>query len=411
VLQVYRLALAVLLLLLGVASFWYLRSHSPTAPVAASIAQAPMVSVINVTPKQIRIPIDLNGMVTASNQVMLAANSAGQITDLSPRLIPGATFQQNEVLLSMDDGMAQRQLSAAQLTLETAKQNLQRLKAEQQIDQALPGLPNVVQVYLGRLQEMQTQIDLAQADLHLAQEQLEQTEIRAPFDGRVQQVMVSAGQRVAPGMELVSFYGTGTARVRLAISDSQLLLMNLPQDPHTPHTTKDKISTNNTSVLLRQNLAGQYRYWQGHLLGIEASLDPNNQMTYLLVNVDQAFDQNIDINNQTNAKSTPNVHLPLLSGQVLEARIMSRAFKNIAVIPRQLLQSGNVVWGVDADNRLYRQTLQVLYTTTDKAYVHGLKSQQNLVSSVMNLAIEGMRVRVQGQNNTDAVSISPTPTL
>lgn len=417
-LQVFRLALAMLLLLMGVASFWYLRTHSPTFPAAAPIAQAPLVSVIKVTPKQQRIPIDLHGMVAASNQVILSADSSGWITYLSPRLLPGASFRENDVLLSVDDAIAQRQLSAAQAKLESAKQSLKRLKAEQLVDQSLPGLPNVTSVYQSRLQEMQAQIDLAETDLQLAQQQLDQTEIRAPFDGRVQRVLVSVGQRIAPGMELVSFYSTQAARVRLAISDSQLLLMDLPRHQSnathnsntankTNATDKTNATQKNGALLLRQNLAGDYRYWQGRLLGVEASLDQNNQMTYLLASVDQAFEQ--DANSQ--AKSAPGANLPLLSGQVLEARIMSRSFKNIAVIPRQLLQSGNVVWGVDADNRLYRQSLKVIYTTTNEAYVSGFKNPQNLVSSVMNLAIEGMRVRVQGQVNSEAVSITPTPAL
>ncbi len=393
--QVFKLGLAGLLLLMGVASFWYLRTHSPAAQAPAPVAQAPLVSTIQVQPQTQSIPIDLHGLVTAASEVVLAAQTNGVVTQLSPRLVAGAAFRRNDILLSVDDREMQRQLSSVQAALLSAQNRLRRLQAEQSVDQALPGLPNVSDAYRSREQEMRTQVELAKADLQLAQQQIESAHIRAPFDGRVQQVLVSVGQRIAPGIELVRFYGTATARVRLAVSDRQLQLLDAARlGDQSPQP-----ASAHTKVLLRQDLAGQYRYWQGRLLGVEANVDPRNQMVYLLVSVDKAFEK------------TQQAEYPLLSGQVLEARINSRLFQDLSRIPRQLVQSGAFVWCVDADNRLYRQAVQVLYTTQNHAYVRGLSATQKLVSSALNLAIEGMSVRVQEMPTTDSLRIKMTPPL
>ncbi len=398
--QVFRLGLAVLLLFMGVASFWYLRSHHPSVQLSTPIAQAPVVSIIAVKPQSQRIPIDLHGVVTAANEVVLAAETNGMVTALSPRLSSGANFKRDELLLSVDDRELQRQLSTARATLQSAEHRLERLQAEKKLDQSLLGLTNVGDAYRNRLQEVHEQIKLATADVELARQRVEHAQILAPFDGRVQQVLVSVGQRIVPGVELVRFYGTTTARVRLAVSDRQLQLMDVPHLQQTNPAT--------SSLILRQDLAGEYRYWQGRLLGIEASLDTRNQMIYLLASVDKAFELSTKVNGMPGSESTL---YPLLSGQVLEARLSSRLIDDVAVIPRQLLQIGNVVWCVDSDNRLYRQTLRVLYTTPDKAYVQGLKVTQNLVSSVMSLAIDGMHVRLHDHAQSNAFSIQVPPPL
>lgn len=382
--QSLRFAVALLLLAVGVFSFWYLRAHPPAVAAPVAVAQLPLVEVMPVQPKTQRIPIELRGLVSAASEVVLAAETQGVVTQLSNRLQAGANFRRGEFLLAVDDRVVQQQLSSAQANRLSLQNRLQRIKAEQSIDQALLA-QDVKSAYQSRLSELQAQLDLANSEVALAQQQLAATRIRAPFDGRVQQVLVSVGQRLAPGVELLRFYGTQSAKVRLAVSDRQLQLLDT--------TPADSRKTPDAPVILRQDLAGQYRYWSGHLLGLEASVDPRNQMAYLQVAVDKPFHPALEMSNTT-----------LLTGQILEARVESRPFHNLSVLPRQYIQSGDFVWCVDAAQRLYRQAVQVVYSSKNLAYVLGLTSAHQVVTTPMNLAIEGMSVRLLGASND-----SPAP--
>ncbi|MFC1738621.1 hypothetical protein ACFL1G_06200, partial [Planctomycetota bacterium] len=71
------------------------------------------------------------------------------------------------------------------------------------------------------------------------------------------------------------------------------------------------------------------------------------------------------------------------------------------VIPRDALRQGNRVWVVN-DGSLLVQPLKVARADTDFAYVtDGIKDGTLIVVSSMDLATEGMKVRVQqGQPQT-----------
>lgn len=73
-----------------------------------------------------------------------------------------------------------------------------------------------------RLDQMQAREDKAQANLEQAQVNVTRGVLKAPFNGRVAEVTVSEGNRVAVGGQLLSFYGLDSLELRAQIPVGQL---------------------------------------------------------------------------------------------------------------------------------------------------------------------------------------------
>ena len=73
-----------------------------------------------------------------------------------------------------------------------------------------------------RLEQMQARLDRAQALAARAQLDLDRGTIRAPFAGRVAEVRVAPGDRVAPGETVLSLYDTDALEIRATVMSSHV---------------------------------------------------------------------------------------------------------------------------------------------------------------------------------------------
>lgn len=125
--------------------------------------------------------------------------------------------------------VAQKQIERAQFNADLARQTLERLEpllvkgyvTGQQVDQArttfndaLVSLDQALQQsegasqVIGTLDTRQAQVETAQATVALAQRDLDNTTIRAPFDGRIVGLVMPAGEYVITGQAVFSLIDT-----------------------------------------------------------------------------------------------------------------------------------------------------------------------------------------------------------
>ncbi|MEP0202428.1 MAG: efflux RND transporter periplasmic adaptor subunit [Halioglobus sp.] len=134
-----------------------------------------------------------------------------------------------EVLAHMEDlhaltrSKAQRlkTLNSKQLIateqLENTLQEVARQSIELSRQQAL------VDNHSNRLASAEAAVERASAALENQRLNLARTDVRAPFDGRVSKMLVSPGDRVRPGQELVSVYDTSAMQVRVPIPTDAIM--------------------------------------------------------------------------------------------------------------------------------------------------------------------------------------------
>ena len=86
---------------------------------------------------------------------------------------------------------------------------------------------------------------------------------------------------------------------------------------------------------------------------------------------------------------------PLLPGLFAEVLIQGKTLDDAVAIPRDAIREGNRIWLVN-DNLLRIQSLEVVRADKDFAYVViGVPDKTNIVTSSLDVAIDGMKVRTE----------------
>ena len=144
--------------------------------------------------------ITANGYVVARTKASVAAKVAGQLAYLG--VSEGSRLRRGEVLARIESGdqqaalaLAQAALAQAQASLEQGRRDLeraQRLATEQVLSPA--DLENT----RTRVDVLGAQLGQARAQVQLAEVGLENTRVRAPFDGTVLRKDAEVGEIVAP---------------------------------------------------------------------------------------------------------------------------------------------------------------------------------------------------------------------
>lgn len=109
----------------------------------------------------------------------------------------------------------QRQLIATE-QMENTLQEVARQGIELARQQSL------VDKHPQRLASARSEVERARARADNQRLNLERTEIRAPFDGRVSRLLTAPGDRVGVGSDLVALYDTGALQVRAALPSDRL---------------------------------------------------------------------------------------------------------------------------------------------------------------------------------------------
>tara|TARA_R110000868_G_scaffold2321_2_gene17232 strand:+ start:35620 stop:36684 length:1065 start_codon:yes stop_codon:yes gene_type:complete len=141
--------------------------------------------------------------VVARNDARIAAEASGRITSIAE---PGDVIEAGGLIAQMDDRQARIQLDEARARLARATANGDYQNAEAT---RFEGLANNGTVPPTRLREVELARDLAVQDVREARSavsraelELERTQIRSPFGGRVVERLIQVGELSAPGRDI-----------------------------------------------------------------------------------------------------------------------------------------------------------------------------------------------------------------
>lgn len=349
----------------------------PKAEKHAVTIKEPLVSVTTVGGQSIKIPVFTRGTVTPGTEIPLVSEVSGPVTFVSENFARGGFFKKGEILIKVDPVEYEVTLKKADATVAQALQLLEQANAEKRVRSAVKGVTNELGRFEYQYDQAKAQYDAARAELEAVNLQKKKTIIYAPFDGRVRVGSVNPGQYLRPGIQLGLIYAVNAAEVRLPLSDSQLALVNVPFRFGTD-------GTDGPTVTLVGDYGGKKFYWQGQVVRAESGVDEFNRLLYVIAQIPDPYA--IDV-------AQPD-RPPLTAGNFVEATIDGRFYENIFLVPRRALRSGSMVWTVDADSRLKRKQVDILYKGKDVVYVKGgLTNGDNVVLSQLDVAVDGMKVR------------------
>ncbi|MDI9409095.1 MAG: efflux RND transporter periplasmic adaptor subunit [Candidatus Pacebacteria bacterium] len=173
--------------------------------------QMPAAQVVVAAVESSSIARNLSGIgsVQAIQQVVIASEIGGKITKIY--FEAGSFVEAGTPLIQIDDAQQQAQLMGLTAQLRVAKLNLQRNKA----------LAENNFISQATVDNLQTQVDTAQANLDGVQAVIDQKLIRAPFNGQLGVRKVDLGQFVAAGTAMVSLTNLSSVYINFTLPEQE----------------------------------------------------------------------------------------------------------------------------------------------------------------------------------------------
>lgn len=200
-------------------------SPAPTSAPASGAAPTP-VEIIVVQPTAVQETLQTVGSLRSSQSVMLRPEVAGRIAHIG--FDDGQPVTRGQVLIALDASLQEAEVAKAQAELNLAQSNLKRTE-----DLASKNFVS------GSAQDSaQSNVQMLEANLKLAQVRLAKMRILAPFDGVAGIRNVSVGDFVRDGADLVNIEDVSTLKVDFRLPERNFAQVRVGQ---TVHVTADAL--------------------------------------------------------------------------------------------------------------------------------------------------------------------------
>lgn len=214
--------------------------------VTAQNQTKPTVKIQVVQPEVFSEIVRLSGSLVARESVQLVAEAAGRIAYLD--LQEGQRVKAGQLLLSLNNDDLKAQLAKQKAILEELETRLVRQKA----------LLKSEAISQQAFDQIDLEFKSVSADITLIKAQIEKTEIRAPFSGRVGLRYVSKGAYVGPNTQIAELVNADPMLIDFAIPEkyASQLSMGMP---------------------LRFTVENQKMEFKAKVIAISPRIDPNTR--------------------------------------------------------------------------------------------------------------------------------------
>jgi len=355
---------------------------------------APLVEVTEAVAEDVTLAVRTHGTVVPRTESRLVAEVAGRVLEVSPSLVNGGFFQEDEVLLRIDPIDYRLAVEEARSRIALAELRLAQERADAEIARADwerlgVGEPDGLVLREPQLVDARAQLEAARAALAKAQRDIERCTVRAPYPGRVRTENVDAGQYVNRGEELARGYAVDWAEIRLPLPDADLAYIDLPLSyrPALPAAMgsdgNGAAPSHEPTVTLTAHFAGREQTWQGRLVRTEGEIDPKTRMVVAVARVEDPY-----------GLDGPSDRPPLAVGMFVEAEIEGVTVRNAVALPRAVLRGVGQVYVLDGQGRLRFRAVEVLQMDRDRMILSaGVEPGELVVTTPIETATDGMRVR------------------
>lgn len=267
--KLLKFSAPVLVLVAGAAIIGVLIAAKPEPEKKDEEARPISLYVDEVRAEQVTISVKTQGEVRPKTEIDLIPQVSGRIVAMSESFSEGAEFTPDSMLMKIDDTeyqlaaiRAEARVAEAQTALER-EQATAKLKADEWREGRKDQAPTPFALNLTQVAEAEAKLLSAKADLRKARIDLERTEIRVPFYGRVRERYAGIGQFVTAGTKVGRVFSIDIAEVRLPLTDSQLVELNLPLG----YKAEDLLAA--PRVSFRATLGNREFFWQGKIVRVE----------------------------------------------------------------------------------------------------------------------------------------------
>jgi RND family efflux transporter MFP subunit len=387
--KIVRVILPLLVLVVAVMAAREIISSAPKPERKQAKPQVPVVDVVELQPSNYTFQITSQGVISPRTQSTMIPEVSGRLVEVSDNLRSGGYFKKGEVLARIDDRDYKLALTIVQAELSQAEVALQEegargAQARQDWDRIRSDTPPS-DLVARRPQYEHAKAALAAAEARVAQAQLnhDRTRIVAPYDGRVLEMKADVGQYITPGVVIASVHSLDYGEVRLPLTDKRLAQIELSREglnyrksKHAPKVEFRLLDTQDVS-------------WQGRITRSEGRVESSSRQHYLIGEIKKPF---------VASSSQPQLKV----GQFLLATIEGRTLKNVYVVPRDVVQSGDELLVVTPEYTLERRKVEVVWRDSEHVVItRGVEAGEMISVTTVSYATNGRKVTIYSQQESE----------
>lgn len=390
-----RVWLPIAIGIVGLLGVTLLVATRPSPEPKPSDPKIPLVRVWSVDVQPHQFVVRAHGTVMPRTESQVVPQVSGPIVWVSPAFVSGGFFEAGEPLLRIERLDYEAALESARAAVARAESEYdrsrkeldrQRRLADRSVSSAsrFDDARNAERVSAASLREARSQLQRAERDL-------ERTEILAPYAGRVREEQIDVGEFVSRGTPIGTVYAVDYAEVRLPIPDRELSFLDLRG-----LDTGAEAELPGPEVVLRASFGGRELHWRGQIVRSEGEIDARTRMVNVVARVEDPYGRARPAPNASDgdARERP---APLAVGLFVQAEIQGQRREQAIALPRTALREQDRVLVVDAESRLRYRDVRVLRKEREQVIVDGgLEAGERVCVSPLQVAVDGMRVRVAG---------------
>lgn len=383
----------------GSAAIFTIMAIAKPTPQAKEAEQTPLpkVETLVVHPSPQRLMVSSQGTVEPIHEIKLISEVGGRVIAVADDYANGGFFSKGMAIVTIDPRdyefalrQVESQLAKAEELYAIEKGLARQAKGEwRDIGNAEA---NDLFLRKPQLASAKAALDAAVASRDQARLNLERTQIRAPFDGRIRSKHVDVGQYVTPGTIIADVFSTEAVQVRLPLTDHQVAKVSLPLTPTASATATAP------EVTLSAVYGGKTFSWKGEIVRTEASIDVKSRVTYAVAEVLHPYHSNA-------ADARP----PLSVGMYVNADIYGKVIDGVVRLPRKVLQRKDQITLVNADNELAFKTVELAQHDGEAILVTGLSNGDRVLLSRVPYAVAGLKVQPADDSSVAELPSSPSP--
>lgn len=218
-----RLLVFSMAMLLGVSAF-FLVSGSEPAPESSPAFQKKRIEVATVRFQDLQRSLPFSGTLRAANRADLTFTLGGRMVSRSVQL--GDRVTRGQVIARLDQAPLRHARQAAAATLaeiearqQQAGRDLARVGA---LEAAKAATREELEQARAGMEVASAGVQAAKTALDEAERQLKEAVIRAPYDGRVTEVYLEAGEFASPGVPIIQLAGSGALELEVEVPEKVL---------------------------------------------------------------------------------------------------------------------------------------------------------------------------------------------
>ncbi len=365
----------ILALTIGGVGFYAINASAAKDDGKKNIDTRPLVKVEAAQAQDYQVRINSFGEVRPLERTMLASQLAGEVTSWHPNFVAGGKVARGDVLFSIEKDTYQAALLQAQADVSLAEAQLIEEQARGEVaKREAKSLPKskVTDLYLRKPQLLSAQAALksAQARLQIAQRDLDNCEVKAPYDALVVSRNLGVGQFVNQGATVAELFNIESAEITLPIAgfDRTFLPANIAQVDAT-------VKTKGLNGITR---AGKI----SRDLGV---IDQATRMSQLVVRVEDPY--------------SLKANLPVLKfGSYVEVSFAGQTLNQVYRLPQELVNK-RTVWIVDAEQTMQPKQVEVIREEGEYFIISsGLQSQDQLITTLPEYPQPGLKVKIENND-------------